>query len=145
MDDKQSWSCAPGCVQCEEENVVQDLGEREQSKDDNSQNETEGGRPPECQCQICRRKKHQKDKRGGNCPPGCQQCKEDKEEEEQKRRIEQPWLFETPNLIIEPPDVNYRKLILDDQEAIDLPFEDKKVYFTERCYDMRSVMLQQNV
>lgn len=48
-------------------------------------------------------------------------------------RIKKPWKYETGRLIAEPPDINYRQIILDDQESIKLLFENTELHFTERC------------
>lgn len=59
-------------------------------------------------------------------------------EAEEEKRLRMPWLYETDKPISEPPDINYRKIILDDQERIDLLLAKKKradnpLHFTERC------------
>lgn len=54
------------------------------------------------------------------------------EEEDHTEGIRKPWLYETQNLMVDPLDINYRKLIFDDQEIIDTLLEDESMHFTER-------------
>lgn len=50
----------------------------------------------------------------------------------QNKRIEKPWEYETGRPITEPPDVNYRRLIIRDQ-VIDQLLENHNLHFTVRC------------
>lgn len=110
----------------------------EQSKGDESEDETDEECPPDGGCWQ-QEDKHEENKRNGKCPPGCQQYEKEevlarrREEQDKRERIEKPWLYETQKPMSEPPDINYRKLILYDQESIDQLLEDENLHFTERC------------
>lgn len=61
------------------------------------------------------------------------------EEEEEKReaQVKKPWLYETESPITCPPYINYRRLILEDQERIDRRLEDLSIHFTQMCEKYR--------
>ena len=48
-------------------------------------------------------------------------------------RIKKPWKYDISRPLSEPPDINYREIILDDQESIKTLFENEELHFTERC------------
>lgn len=52
-----------------------------------------------------------------------------------KKRVEdkEPWKHENDNLISEPPDNNYKHIIVDDQEKIDELLADHKLHFAVSC------------
>ena len=60
-----------------------------------------------------------------------------KAEEERIDRIKQPWLYEIKTPITDPPDINYRTLIIDDQETIDELLENRAIHFVERIEEYR--------
>lgn len=70
-----------------------------------------------------------------------------REEYKKDERLRHPWWDETDRLWSEPPDINYRRIILYDQEVIERLFEDKNLHFTERClrYQQEDVNLECNV
>ena len=98
---------------------------------------------------------HASEKRGGS-PVQATEAKRNKTDEqdaederrrrrhaeaEEEKKLSMPWLYETEKPVSEPPDINYRKIILDDQERIDLLLAKKKqaekplhyLHFKERC------------
>ena len=52
-------------------------------------------------------------------------------------RIKQPWPQEIKTPITDRPDINYRKLIIDDQETIDELLENRALHFVERIEEYR--------
>lgn len=63
------------------------------------------------------------------------------------RRIEKPWRYETQKPMTEPPDINYRKIILEDQKTIDRLLENEDLHFTERClrYQKQDVSMEVDI
>lgn len=61
------------------------------------------------------------------------------EDAEERRRIEKPWLYETQRPMIDPPNINFRGLIVQEQEAIDQLLENNAMHFTERCWRYQEV------
>lgn len=62
--------------------------------------------------------------------------------------LTKPWLFETQNSREDPPDINYREIILDDQETIDYLLKaDSNMHFGERCleYQRQDVWVESEV
>lgn len=73
--------------------------------------------------------------------------KEEADKLKSRERIEMPWRYETQKPMTEPPDINYRRDIMHDQENIDELFKDKTLHFTERClsYQKLDVSLEDEI
>lgn len=48
-------------------------------------------------------------------------------------KIKKPWLYDSQKPMSDPPGINYRNLILADQEQIESLLENESLHFTERC------------
>lgn len=55
------------------------------------------------------------------------------QEHEREKRIVKPWLYETGRLLAEPPDINYRRIIVRDDERIEWLLRPGWYHFEERC------------
>lgn len=58
-----------------------------------------------------------------------------KEEEElRQEKIRYPWRYKTEKPMTEPPDINYRRNLYEDQTMIDILFR-RNIHFTHRCLE----------
>lgn len=73
--------------------------------------------------------------------------KQYKAELDELHKITRPWCFETGRSLAELPDINYRKIILDDQESLEQLLVPGRHHFQEKCllYQKYDVELEVNL
>ena len=60
--------------------------------------------------------------------------------QDQRRRFEKPWLYDTGKRASDPPDINYTMLIYNDQETIDHLLKKEGLHYSQRCLNMDSAI-----
>ena len=61
--------------------------------------------------------------------------------EAKKRKIRKPWRYDTEKPLAEPPDINYREMIIDDQEMMNEVLQRKNLHFSQRCLEYQTLDL----